>query len=292
MRIAEILSIDELQVVGHLVLFWSWCDANMSLDCPDVIGTKRGLDRAACRDGMVDALVEVGWLELINENGKDKFRIPNFERHLSKSAKTRAVEQQKKQRQRKCPDVNGTNVPVRHGTGAGPEEKRGEESSINGGKSSEVIIPDSLNDAECHAAANRWFTYLDANALESKNPKYNEPALEAWWGQMARLGRDGFLLAVEQSMAAMRWNVELKEPQNGRSRKTESKEWLAALKAARTCPTDWEKRKQILAPEVFEALKLTGSKAVAFANDFELKTLKELFESHLKDIRSGIKTGN
>lgn len=109
---------------------------------------------------------------------------------------------------------------------------------------------------------------------------------------MARLGREGFLQAVTQSIAAGRWNVELKEPQNGRARKTESSEWIAALKAAKAHPNDWEKRKQILDPEVFEALKRTGSKAVAFGTDFELKTLKEMFESYLKEIRSGIKTSN
>lgn len=294
MRMAELLGVDELQVVGHLVLFWSWCDANMSLDCPDVIGTKRGLNRAACHDGMVDALIEVGWLQVVQDGVQEKYRIPNFERHLSKSAKTRALDQQKKQRKRVCPDMKGTNVPSEKGTETGLEERREENSNINNGRQSESRIPDSLNDQECISAADAWFAYLDANGLEAKNPKYNEPALQAWWNQMARLGREKYLLGVEQSMAAMRWNVEFREPQqaSGRARKAESKEWLAALKAAKAHPNDWEQRQKILPPHVFEALKRTGSKAVAFGSDFELKTLKELFESHLKDITSGITASN
>ena len=167
-------------------------------------------------------------------------------------------------------------------------------SSLNniGGRAPENRIPDSLNDNQCLAAAEKWFDYLDSKQLHDKSPRGNEIALEAWWGQMAKFGRDGFLEAVEFSMSRGKWNVELQENQNGRARKAEPKEWIEAVKAAKKFPDNWERRKQILDPDVFEALKLTGSKAVAFGNDFELKTLKELFESHLKDIRSGIKTSN
>lgn len=292
MRIAEILDVDELQVVGHLVLFWSWCDANMSLDCPDVIGTKRGLDRAACRDGMVDALVEVGWLQLISENGQDKFRIPNFERHLSKSAKTRVIEQQKKQRQRRCPDAKGTIVPPQQGTLPGLEERRGEESKTTGGPPSEVLIPSKLNDPECLAAAEKWFDYLDSKGLQEKNPRWNEPQRQEWWMQMARLGREGFVEAVGQSIAAGLWNIRLDDRKLASSKKRQSPEWIATIKAAHAFPEDWQKRKELLGDELFEALKRTGSRQVATANDFELQNLKDIFESHLKDIRSGSKTSN
>jgi hypothetical protein len=141
-------------------------------------------------------------------------------------------------------------------------------------------------------AAETWMDYLDSKNLQDKSPRGNDIALQAWWQQMAKFGREGFLEAVQQSMARGKWNVELKEDQNGRVTKHESKDWLAALKAAKAHPNDWEKRKEILKPDVFEALKLTGSKAVAFGNDFELKTLKELFDSHLKDIRNGIPAGS
>lgn len=292
MRLAEILGVDELQVVGHLVLFWSWCDANMSLECPDVKGTKRGLNRAACHEGMVDALIEVGWLQVVQDGAHERYRIPNFERHLSKSAKTRALDQQKKQRKRVCPDTKGTNVPGDTGTKTGLEKRREEKSNNIEGRPAENRIPDSLNDSQCLAAAEKWFDYLDLKNLQDKSPRGNELALEAWWGQMAKFGRDKFLEAVEQSMSRGKWNVELTEQQNGRARKTESKEWMAALKAARAHPNDWEQRQKILSPDVFEALKRTGSKAVAFGTDFELKTLRELFESHLKDITSGITTSN
>jgi hypothetical protein len=107
MQLAAVLEISEFEVVGHLVAFWSWVDANMSPECPAVIGTKSGLDRVCGRDGMVDALVDVGWLQ---HDGK-MFSIPNIDRHLSKSAKQRAIEARKKagqRKSRKCPDENGT----------------------------------------------------------------------------------------------------------------------------------------------------------------------------------------
>ena len=293
MRMAEILSIDELQVVGHLVLFWSWCDANMSLDCPDVIGTKRGLDRASCRDGMVDALLSVGWLEIIADSGHELYRIPNFERHLSKSAKTRATEQRKKQQQRSRPLSTGDKCPEANGTKAGPEKRREEINNIEG-RASEHRIPDSLNHADCLAAAERWFDYLDSKQLQDKSPRGNEIQLESWWMLMAKFGRDGFVEAVTQSIAAGRWNVDLKASLTERAKPTVSKEWLTALKAAKSFPKsdDWEKRKKALGDELFEALKRTGSRAVAESNDWEQKTLKELFESHLKDIRNGTPVGN
>jgi hypothetical protein len=149
-----------------------------------------------------------------------------------------------------------------------------------------------MNTAQCLAAAEKWFDYLDSKQLHDKSPRGNEIALEAWWGQMARLGPETFLLAVEQSMASGRWNVELRESHATRSRKSDSSDWIAAVKAAKAQPTDWEKRKAMLTEDQYEALKRTGSKAVAFGNDFELKTLKDIFESHLKDIRSGITTSN
>ena len=128
MQLAAILDIDEFAVVGHLVCFWSWVDENLSLECPVVTGTKRGLDRVAGRDGFADAMVTVGWLQMEGS----AVSIPHLEYHLDQGAKTRAMEQRKKAKQRKntgkpnvsgkCPDVIGTKT----GTTAGPEERRGE----------------------------------------------------------------------------------------------------------------------------------------------------------------------
>lgn len=96
MQLASMLGIDEMAVVGHLVLFWSWCDQNLSPDCPATIGTTSGLDRVVGRAGFATAMEKVGWLNFLD----GKIEIPNYDHHLSESAKKRALEQRKKRRQR------------------------------------------------------------------------------------------------------------------------------------------------------------------------------------------------
>lgn len=129
MQLAELLGIDEFAVVGHLVCFWSWVDENVSSECPVVIGTKKGLDRVAGRDGFSDAMISVGWLEMEGNS----VSIPHLEYHLSKGAKTRAIEARKKIKQRaagqkadKCPDGSGT----KSGHHGGPDKSRGDESRV------------------------------------------------------------------------------------------------------------------------------------------------------------------
>jgi hypothetical protein len=125
MLLAEKLDVSHYEAVGHLVAFWQWVDLNMSPDCPQVKGTKKGLDRVAGRDGFADALVSVGWLEV--QDGV--VFIPGYEVHLSKSAKERAKGQKKKAMQRiKLSPAEGDKQGDKNGTKGGTrEEKRREE---------------------------------------------------------------------------------------------------------------------------------------------------------------------
>lgn len=128
MRMASILGISEAAVVGHLVRFWSWVDQNMSQKCPSVFGTKLGLDSRAGWDGFCDAMVEVGWLKFVGE----QIEIPNYDHHLSQSAKQRAFESKRKSKQRKNVPQNvpkmSQKVRDKSGTKGGTrEEKRRED---------------------------------------------------------------------------------------------------------------------------------------------------------------------
>lgn len=144
MELSEILGISAYEVVGHLVEFWFWCDRNLSPECPQAKGTKRGLDRVAGRDGFGDALISVGWLSY--QDGY--FSVPNYDTHLSRSAKQRAKDQRKKAFQRSrlspiCPD----SVPHQQGTKAGPEKRREEKSNTHTHSPAEPIasnLPDWL----------------------------------------------------------------------------------------------------------------------------------------------------
>lgn len=285
--IAEKLGIDPDAVTGKLIRIWCWAD-QQTIDGNARSVTKTLLDRVAGVTGFAEMLIEVGWL-MPTDVG---FAFPNFDRHNGNSAKTRASVAKRVEKHRKMPVANVDQCNASTVTSSLPEERREEKSKTTGGPPSEVLIPSKLNDPECLAAAEKWFDYLDSKGLKDKNPRWNEPQRQEWWMQMARLGREGFVEAVSQSIAAGLWNIRLDDRKLGSSNKRQSPEWIATIKAAHAFPEDWQKRKELLGDQLFEALKRTGSRQVATANDFELQNLKDIFESHLKDIRSGSKTSN
>ena len=150
MELAEILEISPHQTVGHLIQFWCWVDRNLSPECPLVKGTKRGLDRVAGVDGFGTALETVGWLQV--EEGM--ISVPNYDAHLSQSAKKRANDQRKKAKQRsKASPKCHQNVPPSKGQNGGPEKRR-EEKSIRErekGENQNINLSDSMN-----AAWTKW----------------------------------------------------------------------------------------------------------------------------------------
>ena len=251
MRLAGLLNLTEHAVVGHLVAFWSWVDANLSRDCPDTTGTKRGLDRVAGVDGFTDAMVHVGWLEFDGEH----VSIPNFEYHLSQSAKTRATEARKKQRQRARTGSSGTDVPLPSGQKGGPDKRRGEESNIYASR--EVHIPDKMNNDQCKAALERWCDYLDEKGWWESSPRQNDIQLEAFWQRAARMGADGFCEAVELAIASGWKNL---QPARGASskRKPESQDaWTRVNAICLEHRADAAERERLLGDD-FETFRACG----------------------------------
>jgi len=182
MQLADILDIDELHVVGHLILFWSWVDGQMSSDCPHVLGTKRGLDRAAGRTGFAAALVEVGWLEIDGLN----ITVPNMDYHLSKSAKTRARDLKNKQRRRNVPAERGHVSSPNEEIPGTREEKRREEKNPSIYIPGEGIkIPASVDTPEQIAAIGRWLAHLEIVAPD-KRPQNNSPQEQALFATLGR----------------------------------------------------------------------------------------------------------
>jgi hypothetical protein len=94
--IANRLKIDEDMVVGKLVRFWAWVAQNQ------VQGSNLGvtldfIDRLVGRKGFAAALCQAGWLA--EEDGN--VSIPNFDRHNSTVARTRALTKTRVERHRK-----------------------------------------------------------------------------------------------------------------------------------------------------------------------------------------------
>jgi hypothetical protein len=135
-RAAEILNIPPDQVLGLCFRFWSWCDDHLRGGV--LPGSVAILDGVLGHPGFASALVQIGWLR--DDGGK--LRIPNHDRHMANSAKSRASDAQRAKRYRerkRSPDTGSAstvteNVTQRHVTerdgvtdASRGEEKRREE---------------------------------------------------------------------------------------------------------------------------------------------------------------------
>ena len=118
--IASRLNRDRHEVAGRLMTLWEWCDDNIAVsDVPDlsldvslILGDKpfEFIDALLGLPGMAEALSspDVRWLEA-RSGGRIVF--PNLARHNGTSAKTRAYETSKKQKQRSGKKSSPKNVP-------------------------------------------------------------------------------------------------------------------------------------------------------------------------------------
>jgi hypothetical protein len=86
LSMAATLDIPEVHIVGCLVRFWSWAD-QQTVDGNASGVTGSWLDRFVGVPGFTAALSKAGWL-VSDEAG---LHIPKFDRHMSQSAKTRAL---------------------------------------------------------------------------------------------------------------------------------------------------------------------------------------------------------
>jgi len=211
MQLADLLDIDELQVVGHLVMFWSWVDGQMSAECPRVVATKRGLDRASCRQGFADALVAVGWLEIDGAN----ICIPNMDYHLSDSAKKRARDAKNKKRRREVVARSGQmSSPNADKTGT-REEKRREEKNKQPiyTPSDGIVIPDRVNKPSIVDAVGRWVAHINADDTH-KSIEANSPQEEATWRLVAswRESEESTVAAIDAAIAGQWSNLRKPEP--------------------------------------------------------------------------------
>lgn len=129
LRLATILKIHPDHAYGLCSRFWCWCDDNLSSGhLPGVTGQQ--LDMVMGHDGFSSALISVGWLQA----REGSLVIPNFNRHLSQSAKSRALaaRRQDKHRSRKsnAPSVTKTSPEKRREEERREEEKEEKESPL------------------------------------------------------------------------------------------------------------------------------------------------------------------
>ena len=84
--IAEDLKLDRYAVIGRVVAFWAWAD-EFSVDGNALVVTSSFIDEEFSCLGFASALRKVGWLS----GQEGNLTIPNFAKHMGKSAKSRAL---------------------------------------------------------------------------------------------------------------------------------------------------------------------------------------------------------
>lgn len=159
----------------------------------------------------------------------------------------------------------------------------------------DVIIPDKINTQQFREVVWRWIDYTRRPTNEANPIEPNSMEEQELWRLVAAWDVDAETLSAAVGAAILgRW-ANLRKPTVQKTYSAKQKlspSFVLAVKAAQQFPQDWQRRAKVLEPDLFEALKRTGTPKVAAANDHELQTLDAIFNSHLKDIRSGIKASN
>ena len=94
-KISSLLGIHPDHAFGLCIRFWQWCDDQL-IDQWISGMTPEMIDITIGHTGFAAALTAVGWLN----DAHGILSIPNFDRHLSKGAKNRALSMNRMQKQR------------------------------------------------------------------------------------------------------------------------------------------------------------------------------------------------
>jgi len=216
MQMADKLGVREEVVVGYCHAFWSWVSRQIGDGMATGVSLV-SLGRRLNLPGFPEMLVEVGWLEYTESDpdygGNPVIRIPKFERHLSESAKKRAVKAKQKQAERvaKMSPPTADKMATR-------EEKRREEKKPKKEKA-RAFDPLSLELPFTEEYFQRaWQTWV-AHRREIRKPLTERSALQ----QLSRFEEWGPVRAT----AAIEYTVEkgwqgIREPEgNGQPRESE-----------------------------------------------------------------------
>jgi hypothetical protein len=94
--IAKALNIHRLMAFGALVKVWLWADKELTSGKNHIIAELELIDDLTNIKGLAGAMLKVGWLLQV-EGG---FTFPNIDRHISETAKARALAANRKARSR------------------------------------------------------------------------------------------------------------------------------------------------------------------------------------------------
>ncbi len=127
MQMAEAMGVREEAVVGYCHALWSWVSRQCHTESVTGV-TLESLGRRIALPGFPELMCDVGWLEYDDAGELPVIRIPNWDRHLSQSAKKRANDATRQAKRRKS--VTKMSQPKRDAS-VTREEKRREEKNIH-----------------------------------------------------------------------------------------------------------------------------------------------------------------
>jgi len=233
-RIAEVLGIDELHVVGCLFCFWAWTDKH-AVDGRVDGATSRLVDKVSMTPGFADALVSVGWLTF-DESG---LQIPHFDRHNGESAKERSLKnaRQARWRAKKDSSVDGQASTTASTTASTREEKRREDTSslrsevdTASKRRRKTTLPDDfcISDRVREWAGERGFNRLDEHLDAFKRKAIAKGYAYASWD-------DAFMEAIREDWAKLR-NIQPARRESTTETFSERDERLARERVAAFAP--------------------------------------------------------
>lgn len=112
LEISEMLGIHADHAFGLCVRFWCWCDDQM-VDGRTKRISESTLDAVFGRESFAHALIQVGWLQVRNGS----LEVPNFDRHMSHTAKVRVDAAERKRKSRHKNVTKKRDSRHRHVTG-------------------------------------------------------------------------------------------------------------------------------------------------------------------------------
>lgn len=98
-EMAEKLNVREEMIVGYCHAFWSWVSRQCHAESVTGV-TLVSLGRRLNLPGFPELLRDVGWLEYDDTGERPVITIPKFDRHLSESAKKRAIDADRQRKRR------------------------------------------------------------------------------------------------------------------------------------------------------------------------------------------------
>ena len=127
--IAKACDISIAQTILALITFWSWADSH-SIDGKDMTVSPEFIDDMVRVRLFSASLADTNWLEVSDGT----VTIPNFEVHLSKSAKRRALDQKRKSKERQLNQDSASEIgphSVRTESGQNVDQSKSKSKSKN-----------------------------------------------------------------------------------------------------------------------------------------------------------------